>query len=294
MERSCMKEGFLKRAEGNVWYGVAGEETGRAPLLVVHGGPGAPHDYLEPLERLSIGRQVIFYDQLGCGNSDRPDGFHGWTLEYFTDELIDVIRMLGLHDVHLLGQSYGAMLAVNAMLKEPSLKVRSLTLSGPCLSSKRFALDQRPHVDALDVVDRQAILEGEKLGVYDSEAYQDALMAFYRKHVCRMDPWPECLERAMAKMGEEVYHTMWGPSEFTLTGNLKDVDLTGRLHEIGAPVLLTCGAFDEATPQTISEYKSLFKDARMVIFEDGSHEHHLEHEEAYLGIVDTFLDDTGF
>ncbi len=289
MEMTHVKEGFIPRTEGHVYYKVIGEETEAPPLLVLHGGPGAPHDYLEPLAKLISDRQVIFYDQLGCGKSDRAEDFKGWSLEYFVDELNDVIKHLSLGSLHLLGQSYGAMLAVSYVLFNPEQDIRSLILSGPCLSSKRFIDDQRTYIDALPDDIKDAILTCEASGRYDDPRYLEAMMVFYQKHVCRMDPWPDCLNKAMEGMGEAVYHTMWGPSEFTMNGNLASVDLSDDLGKIDVPVLLTCGAFDEATPSTTAFYRDQFKHAQMVIFEDASHEHHLEAEEDYLRILKTFL-----
>jgi proline-specific peptidase len=291
MSMNTVTEGFIASKEGKIYYKIIGEKTSLPPLLVLHGGPGAPHDYLEPLGKIATDRQVIFYDQLGCGKSERPKNFNGWTLDYFIDELIIVIDALDLDSFHLLGQSYGAMLAVSYHLSKEDHKIVSLILSGACLSSKRFIDDQRAHIDALPNDIKTAIIECEENKTYDDPRYQEAMMVFYQKHVCRMDPWPECLNRAMAGMGNDVYHTMWGPSEFTLTGNLASVDLTPRLKDVNVPVLLTCGAFDEATPATTDDYRKQFKDARMVIFENASHEHHLESEEAYLNILKTFLED---
>ncbi len=286
-----IEERHLVGPKGRIFTKIVGDEKNMAPLLVLHGGPGAPHDYLEPLMELADDRQVIFYDQLGCGKSDRPKDFHDWDLDFFVEELAFVRKELALDELHILGQSYGAMLGIAYALEKGERGIRSFVFSGPCLSSKRFIDDQRKHIENLPEDIRKAILSSEEKGTYDSPAYQDAMMAFYRKHVCRMEEWPECLNRAMEKMGEDVYHTMWGPSEFTLTGNLKDVDLTDRLKEIDAPVLLTCGSFDEATPDTTAFYLERFKNARMVIFEDASHEHHLEEEDSYLEIVKTFLRD---
>jgi proline-specific peptidase len=292
MKEKSVRAFYLEGPKGRIFIKIVGHNERLSPLLVLHGGPGAPHDYLEPLMELADERQVIFYDQLGCGKSDRPSDFHDWDLDFFVEELAFIRKELAIDELHILGQSYGAMLAVSYALKKGQKGLKSFVLSGACLSSKRFIDDQRKHIENLPKDVKEAILISEENADYDSPAYQDAMMVFYRKHVCRMEEWPECLNRAMEKMGEDVYHRMWGPSEFTLTGNLKDVDLTDRLQEIDVPVLLTCGSFDEATPDTTAFYLEQFKNGRMVIFEDASHEHHLEEEASYLKIVATFLKDT--
>ena len=137
---------------------------------------------------------------------------------------------------------------------------------------------------------RAAILEAEKSGDFGKPGYQDAISEFYSKYVCRMETWPECMNDAVAGMGEEVYNYVYGPSEFTVTGTLKGYDLSPRLSEIEIPVLLPCGEYDEATPETTSFYASKFRNATVRVFEDASHEHHLEKTVKYIQEVRSFLD----
>jgi proline iminopeptidase len=138
-------EGYIPVTGGNIWYKIVGINRKNIPLLVLHGGPGAPHDYLEPFEILSDERPVIFYDQLGCGNSDKPRDASLWNVERFVNELEQVRTYLGLDKMHLHGQSWGSMLAVEFMLTKKPKGVVSLILSGPCLSLSRFAADQRAY-----------------------------------------------------------------------------------------------------------------------------------------------------
>jgi proline iminopeptidase len=289
MEHTLTREGFLDLVHGRVWYGIHDAGASGVPLLVLHGGPGAPHDYLEPLAALADDRPVIFYDQLGCGSSDRPNDPALWTVGHFVEELAQVRAALGLAKVHLLGSSWGSTLAADYLLTRKPKGVVSLIFSGPCLSAQRFVADQRAHLARMPEPVRTAIETCEANGRYDSPDYQEAMMAFYARHVCRLDPWPDCMNRTIEKMGHEVYGHMWGPSEFTMTGTLKDYDCTSRLHEIAQPVLLTCGRYDEATPETTAYYKSLLPHAEMAVIEDASHEHHLEQPEEYLRLVREFL-----
>jgi proline-specific peptidase len=124
------REGRLEFSGHQVWYAVVGEATaqpGKLPLLCLHGGPGACHDYLESLAALAEdGRAVIFYDQLGCGNSDHPDEPSMWTVPLFVEEVVR--RALGLDRIHLLGQSWGGMLAMEYALTQPP-GVASLTIA---------------------------------------------------------------------------------------------------------------------------------------------------------------------
>jgi proline iminopeptidase len=283
-------EGYIPVTDGNIWYKIVGANRKNTPLLVLHGGPGAPHDYLEPLEALSDERPVIFYDQLGCGNSDKPDDVSLWTLERFVNELEHVRIYLGLDKMHLLGQSWGTMLAVDFMLAKKPKGVVSLILSGPCLSSSRFISDQKIYLLELPEPLQRIINEGEASGCFSSKEYQDAMRTYYKIHMCRLDPLPDCMNRTYEKLGNEVYEQIWGPSEFTITGTLKGYERADLLKEISVPTLFTCGRYDESTPSTTEYYCSMLPGSEFVIFEDASHLHHLEKTDEYLEVVRNFID----
>jgi len=282
-------EGFVQVPGGRVWYRLAGRDAPGIPLLALHGGPGAPHDYLEPIEALARDRPVIFYDQLGCGHSDKPEDSTLWTVERFVEELARVRAHLGLERVHLLGQSWGCMLAVDYVLRRSPAGVASLVLSGPCLSVPRFVSDQRRYVAEMPEPVRRTILECEARGDFGSEAYRDAVMAYYRRHVCRLDPWPDCLRRTFDALAEPVYRHLWGPSEFTVSGTLGSYDRTEDLRHLACPALFTCGRYDEATPETTEAYRRKLPGSELAVIEDASHAHHLERTETYLRVVGDFL-----
>jgi proline iminopeptidase len=286
---SGAQEGFINVPGGRVWYQICGGDRKDVPLLVLHGGPGASCDYLEPLSALADQRPVIFYDQLGCGNADKPDDTTLWTIERFVDELHHVRETLGLDAVHLLGQSWGTSLAVEYLLRKESKGVKRLILSGPLLSTSRWIEDQKAYITELPEAIQQVILKTEETGKYNAPEYQNAMMQYYKLHVCRLEEWPACLNRAFAKLNVSLYEYMWGPSEFTVTGTLKNYDRVNRLNEISIPVLFTCGNFDEATPATVKGYQERLPGAELHIFEDASHEHHLEKTQNYLEIVRAFL-----
>lgn len=281
--------GFIQVTGGRVWYRIVGADMPGTPLLVLHGGPGAPHDYLETLEALTDERPVIFYDQLGCGFSDRPSDTALFTVSRFVDEVQQVCTALQLSEFHVLGQSWGGMLAIEFALQKKPAGLRSMILSAPLISTQRWIADQEMWISKLPEQIRETIKKHEQNKDFESPAYQEAMMHFYQKHLCRMDPWPECLTRTMEKMGVDVYQYMWGPSEFTMTGTLADADLSARLSEISVPVLLTCGEFDEATPDAIRDFHSMFPNSEYFIFADASHSHHLEKPDKYIAVVRSFL-----
>ena len=194
--------------------------------------------------------------------------------------------------MHLHGQSWGTMLAVDFILTKGPKGVVSLILSGPCLSSSRFASDHKVHLSELPDTLQRIVNESEASGYFVSKEYQDAMMVYYKIHVCRLDPWPDCLNRTLEKLGHEVYEQMWGPSEFTVTGTLKGYERVDLLKKISIPTLFTCGRYDEATPSTTEYYHSMLPGSEIVIFEDASHEHHLEKTDEYFEVVRGFIDKT--
>lgn len=281
------REGQVPVLGGSIWYKVVGEGGG-IPLLTVHGGPGFTHDYLEPLEALADERPVIFYDQLGAGKSDKPDDVRLWHNDRFVDELGRLIDVLAVDRVHLLGQSWGTILVTEYALQRPD-KVASLILANPALSVPRFAAAGAALRAALPP-DVQAVLDRhEAEGTTDSAEYEEASMAFYHRHVCRLDPWPAALMRSFTQYNPIIYETMQGPSEFTITGIHKDYDVTGRLPELTMPTLFLCGRYDEMRPEDTAWYASLVPGAELVVFEQSSHVPHLEEPERYLQVLRDFL-----
>ncbi|TRZ75451.1 MAG: alpha/beta fold hydrolase [Bacteroidetes bacterium] len=285
----AIKEGMIKVTGGQIWYRIVGANKTGIPLLTLHGGPGAPHDYLETLEALRDDRPVIFYDQLGCGNSDKPTDTTLWNIARFVEEVDQVRTALHLEKVHLMGQSWGTMLAVEYILRKKPEGISSLILSGPFLSAPRWIADQQTWISHFPPNIRDTIRKYEENRNFASPSYQNAMMYFYRQHVCRLDPWPNCLNQAMGKFGKDVYEYMWGPSEFTATGTLKYTDLSEQLSRIKVPTLFTCGEFDEATPATTIFYQSKLPGSELYIFQEASHEHHLEKPDEYIQVTRNFL-----
>ncbi len=280
-------EGFVEVTGGKVWYRIVGSGTG-TPLLTLHGGPGAPSDYLNPLAALADERPVIFYDQLGSGRSDAPDDLALWTTERFVEELGQFRAALGLDEVHLYGHSWGTMLAVDSYLTGAD-GIRSLILASPALSIQKWVEDaDRLRADLPEEV-QQTLAEHEEAGTTDSEEYLEATMVFYQRHLCRREEAWSVLGPIFEQLNMQVYGTMWGPSEFFATGALSTYDRSGRLGEISVPTLFTAGRFDEATPETTGWYQNLVPDAELVIFEDSAHMTMLEEPERYVEVIRDFL-----
>jgi len=269
-------------------------EITRPPLIILHGGPGFPHDYCVPMTALcEDGRAVIHYDQIGCGRSsllpDVPSDF--WTVELFVDELHNLIDYFGLHDgFHLLGQSWGGMLGPEFLLRHPH-GVRSMTISNSPASMRLWTKGTDALLSHLPASVRAAIREHEEAGTTDSASYQEAVGVFYRRHLCRVHPFPQPLLDSFARLAADstVYHTMVGPSEFSASGTMKDWSIIDRLPQISLPSLVLAGEFDEATPVSWEPFVSGLQNVEHRVFEGASHTPHLETPAAYFEAVGAFL-----
>lgn len=282
-------EGYVEVEGGRVWYRIAGSGN-ETPLLLLHGGPGAPSYYLNPLEQVAADRPVIFYDQLGAGRSDRTSDQALWRVDRFVNELAAIREALGLEEVHILGHSWGSMLAMEYMLTKPG-GVRSLILASPVISVKRWAEDAERLVAELPEDMQQAIADHHAAGTTDDPAYQAATMEYYRRHLSRSDPWSPDLLKSFEQLNAEIYTYMWGPAEFAATGTLKDFEREDELAGLDLPVLFTAGRYDEATPESVSHYHSLVPGSKAVIFENSAHMTMLDEPEAYADAVRQFLND---
>jgi L-proline amide hydrolase len=288
-----ISEGTIDFRGYRTWYQIHGDlnaiAPGKLPVLMLHGGPGVPHDYLESMKDLAAtGRPVIFYDQLGCGKSDRPDNPDLWTVDTFLDELKVVRAALGLDHIHLLGQSWGGMLAMEYALTQPD-GIASLVIASSPASIPLWVAEANRLRDLLPADVNADLLKHEAAGTFDDPAYQAAMKAFYDRHVCRIVPNPDYVVRAFEGIGFQVYMTMNGPSEFHVIGRLKHWDIRDRLGEIRIPALLTSGEYDELTPMQAEIVRDGIPGCEWVLFEGCSHMPHAEQPGRYLAVLDEFL-----
>jgi proline-specific peptidase len=288
-----IREGFIPFHGYRTWYHVVGdgEEAGKLPLLCLHGGPGMAHDYLEPLEAMAgTGRRVILYDQLGCGNSDHPHDPSLWNVDLFVQEVNAVRNSLALQEIHLLGQSWGGVLAQEYLLTKPD-GVKSLILANSTASTKRWIAEANLLRAKLPEEIQQILQEHEDAGRLDNPAYLSATEIYYRRHLCRLMTWPDCLQRTLDQLNQdpEVYNTMWGPTEFYCTGRLQNWNIEDRLSEIHIPTLIISGEYDESTPAINEVLHRGIQNSEWIVFEGCSHTPHLEATEKYLDILNSFL-----
>ena len=294
MTEPSSTEGFAPFLGHRTWYRVTGALDGpKRPLVILHGGPGASHDYTDRMKLIaSQGRAVVHYDQLGCGKSThlKDKGADFWTVQLFLDELDNLLKHLGIRDGHhVLGQSWGGMLGAEYAVTRPA-GLKSLVISDSPASMALWVQEANKLRDALPPEVQRTLTEHEAAGTTTSDAYMAATKVFYDRHVCRV-PMPDCVQRSFALMASQstVYHTMNGPSEFHCIGSLRTWDITPRLHEITTPTLLVSGRHDEATPLIVGAIHERIAGSRWVVFEESSHLPHVEEPEAFLDTVGAFL-----
>jgi proline-specific peptidase len=283
--------GYVAVEGGRVWYRVNGTQhfaAGKTPLLVIHGGPGFSHHYLLTLTDLADERPVILYDQLDSGNSDRPGDAAKWTVERFVDEVDRVRNALGLDRLVVLGSSWGGSVAASYAIRQPP-GLAGLVLASPLISTERWIADNTEYRQQLPDETQKILDEHEAAGTTDSPEYQEAVMEFYTRHLNRMDPWPDELNRAFELANFDLYVTMWGNTEFNATGTLEDFDVSADLGRIEAPTLMICGQYDEATPAACRDFAAKVPNAKVEIVEDASHTGHLEQRDAFMAKLRAFL-----
>ncbi|WP_119270143.1 proline iminopeptidase-family hydrolase [Taklimakanibacter deserti] len=295
--RIYTKDGYAPFRDYVTWYRITGDpSSAKPPVVILHGGPGAAHDYVDAYKLLARhGRQVIHYDQLGCGKSTLlPDkGADFWTPQLFVAELNSLIDHLGIRSAyHVLGQSWGGMLGAEFGITRPS-GLKSLTIANSPASMELWVSEANRLRGEMPEKIRSALDRHEKAGTVTDPEYLAATMAFYERHVCRVVPFPPEVARTFDQVARNptVYNTMNGPNEFFVIGSLKNWSVIDKVHAINVPTLLISGRYDEATPKVVQPFADNIKGARWEIFEKSSHMPHVEETGKCMKTVAEFLDE---
>jgi proline-specific peptidase len=277
--------GYVDFRGYRTWFRRVGD--GGIPLLALHGGPGSTHHYFTPLERLAAERTVVLYDQIGCGGSDRPTDLE-WSIEVFREELAAVREQLGLDRIHLLGTSWGGMLALEHVLSGAE-GIVSLILSSTLASIDEWVVEQKRLVADLPLEVREILDRHEEAGTYADPEYEQAMQAYFDRHFYR-GPKPRAeIERWREERAPDVYLAMQGPNEWTVTGALRGWDVRDRLEEIDVPTLVVRGRHDMCTPAIARTLVEGIAGAREVVLDESSHTPVLEETDRYLEAVGRFM-----
>ncbi len=284
-------EGFVNVQGGRIWYKVLGDGDG-LPLMVVHGGPGSRScGSIAAFSLLSGERPVIVFDQLESGFSDRPGDTNLWKLPFFIKQVETVKNALQLKRFHLLGSSWGAAVVIEYMLTYNPEEVASVIFSGPYLSTKKWMEDAKILLAGLPPKVQDTIAKYEALEQYGAPAYLAATDSFYVRYLSRTN-WPpkdspDC--EGAKPFNSAIYNCMWGPTEFTAIGTLKDFDRTHRLHELKLPVLFVAGEYDEVRAETLLGYQKMVEGSQSIIIPGSGHSKTTDRPEEYIEALSHFL-----
>jgi len=294
---SCQKsevcpEGFIDVKGGKIWYKVLGSDNENTPVIIVHGGPGSRScNTIEGYSLLAKHRPVILFDQLESGLSDHPNDTSLWKLPYFVDQVQAVVDHLELEKYHLLGNSWGGAIVAEYMLTQDTKKVGSVIFSGPLLSTPQWLKDAKVLLSKLSQTVQDTIKKYETLKKYDNKYYLAATDTFYANFLTRKQwppqKWAAC--DTAAGFNSKIYNYMWGPTEFTSTGTLKDFDRIDQLHKINKPTLFIAGEYDEVLPRTLKLFQSKVEGSEIAIVPEAGHSKTTDNPENFAKQLEEFM-----
>ena len=260
-------------------------------LFCLNGGPGLPCDYVRDAHsRLADrGYRVVCFDQLGCGASDRPQDAALWTLARYVEEVEVVRTTLGLGTVHLLGQSWGTWLGIEYALTYPNA-FKTLTLADGAANIPHLVSELERLRGALGSETIAMMQRHEAEGTTEHPEYKGAIDVLNYRHVCRLQTWPEAVNRSLGDWNMGPYKAIQGPNEFCYTGSIKDWNRVADLHRITQPALVLCGLHDELTPACSRLIHEQLPDSRIKVFSNSSHLPFWEEPEEYFAVLGDFLD----
>jgi proline iminopeptidase len=282
----------------NVWTKRVGNNP-KVKILLLNGGPGGTHEYFQCFENFlpQEGLEFIYYDQLGCGNSDNPDDTAYWDLNRFVEEVEQVRTALNIdkNNFYLLGHSWGGILAMQYALKYQS-NLKGLVISNmmsSCPDYDKYA--ENVLSKQFDPVVLDSVMAMEKRGDFNNTNYMGLLVPnFYEKHILRLPAaeWPDPVNRAFAKMNKSLYVTMQGPSEFGISGRLENWDVSKQLSTILVPTLVIGAQHDTMDPEHMKWMSTQFKNGTYLYCEKGSHMAMYDDQETYFKGLINYINKT--
>ncbi len=280
---------YIAHTLGKTHYTVKGR-GGKTPLIWLHGGPGGTHSSSSKIFDLAKGRKVYAYTQIGGGKSSKLER-NKFKISTFVEELDLLIKAWGLKEFHLAGGSWGTTLALEYYLAKKGKGVKSIIFQSPMFSAKDWEKDAIKLIKGLPKDIQKVINYCHEIDATDSKVYQNAIMKYYEKHVLRDKKKLADFMKIKNPHGEEVYMSMWGPSEFKPTGSLKSYNKVAKLKTLKVPVLIVCGEFDEATPTTGIKYANLIPNCSFYEVKGASHAIWTEKPKVLSKVVTEFISD---
>lgn len=290
-----IQEGTITFKGFETYYRIVNLNGQKTPLLLLHGGPGSTHNYFEVLDSLAEkdDRPIVMYDQIGCGASMVEGHPELFTAEVWMDELETLRKDLELDNLHILGQSWGGMLAIWYAIERMPQGVQSYILSSTLSSAKLWQEEQYRRIGYMPREMQKAIRTAVATENYSSSEYQNALGEFMKRHCAGAitEDAPECLRREK-KAGVESYIVGWGHNEFTPTGTLRGYEFTDRLCEIQTPCLITNGQMDLCSPYIAKTMYDKLPNADWELFANSRHMPFVEENEKYIKVLQQWLNKT--
>jgi proline iminopeptidase len=263
---------------------------GENVLFLLNGGPGLPCDYLRDphIHLVEEGYRIVAFDQLGCGNSDRPEDVSLWNINRYVEEVETVRKELGIVNFHLLGQSWGGWLSIEYALTYPD-EIRSLILANTCGDLQHLTTELNRMREALGSETVAMMLHHEAMGTIDHPEYQAAITILNYRHVCRLKEWPSSLLASVDDWNMGPYGTMQGPNEFLYIGNLKDWNRISDMDSLEMPTLIITGTHDEIGPACASRMNNVLPNSEVIVFHNSSHVPFYEEPDLYFKELQIFL-----
>ena len=287
-----IREGYMDFKGLKTYWRVAGESDGtKKPIIFLHGGPGSSHNYFEVLDGLAEeGRELVMYDQIGCGKSPAPGRTDLFNRDTWVEELIALRKELGIKECHILGQSWGGMLLLEYVCGEHPEGIKSIILSSTLPEVPLWDSELHRLVSELPQEMQDAIARAEATGNYNDPDYIAANDEYMLRHCAPKwtDKDPECLTRPKGS-GREAYVTGWGENEYTPTGTLRGYNRTADLPNIKVPTLITNGIYDLCTPVVAKFMFDHIPGAKWEMFNHSRHMAFAEENEKYMKILSEWL-----
>jgi len=289
-----MKTEYIEVPGGFVCLCILGENEKEIPVLYLHGGPGGNFKSFSPMaQRIAENRVVYMYNQLGSDEYSNTGEESLWVPERYVEALNSVIANLNVPKLHIIGHSWGAYLAAEHILSVPKSPVVSITMVSPYLSTALWIRDAKIRLAELNPEYLKAVEECEGCAHFDDRLYQEIIEEYEKNFKCRklllhQRQYRQLTNDFMTVAGKKVYRHMWGPSEFTCTGILKNLDITDKLNKIKVAVLLICGQYDQVRNETCEYYRSLIPGSRMAIMPDASQMSFLENPDIFYNTLMNF------
>jgi len=281
-------QGYVAVEGGKIWYGIMGGGT-QTPLLCMHGGPGGTSKGFFHLSEISKERPVIMFDQLGSGQSDYHEDTSLMKVEKLVEQVKAIQRELKLNEFYLVGSSWGSGLALEYYNKYPE-GVKGIVFLSPYFSTPIWTADADTLIAALPDSIQTAIRNGERDSLFNTDSYIAANRHFASLHGRRNEYIKHPYDTVTSAFNAFIYNYMWGPTEFTARGTLKDYDNAHSLKKIKVPALFATGEFDEARPTTVKRLSQMVKGSEFVVIPDAAHFTLNDNREAVVSAIEAFLE----